>query len=195
MIKPPSKQEWVFAEFPPERSSYLELDPSFEDIAQRVAGEAVCEFAEPDRLCKTAAWAPEGTWRAYSTTVGMGLGAAIGRTLPQVLWRHITCCRTKWRLPLEFGLPSKNTSSPRGRLSPPKIPRVARANIGPVAGKCHIQFTIAKPIWRTSEKDLAWAQMLSTCLRARLRVRELARVIPRLLSQRSRTPMRHRRFA
>jgi hypothetical protein len=65
MIKPPSKQEWVFAEFPSERRSYLELDPSFEDIAQRVADEAVCEFAEPDRLCKTAVWASEGTWRAW----------------------------------------------------------------------------------------------------------------------------------
>jgi hypothetical protein len=103
MTNPPSKQEWAFTEFPPERRNYLELDPPFEEIAQQIADEAVCEFAEPDPLREISTNAPKGTWRAWfkirilSPTSDLfyngrdGLRGRIGRTLPQVLRLHIMC--------------------------------------------------------------------------------------------------------
>jgi hypothetical protein len=65
VAKPPSSEEWEFSAFPPERRSYLETDPSFEEIAQRVEDEAVCEFAEFDPLRETTRLAPRGTWRSW----------------------------------------------------------------------------------------------------------------------------------
>ena len=59
----PRKQEWAFTDFPPERRNYLELDPPFAEIAQRIADEAICEFAEPDSLAQISTNAPKGTWR------------------------------------------------------------------------------------------------------------------------------------
>jgi hypothetical protein len=64
-MKLPTRDDWDFSAFSPERRRYLEQDPSFEVIAQRVAHEAVCVFSKNDLLRNKQLRAPEGTWRAW----------------------------------------------------------------------------------------------------------------------------------
>jgi hypothetical protein len=81
MTNPPSKQEWAFTEFPSERRGYLELDPPFEKIAQQIADEAVCEFAEPDPLREISTNASKRTWRAWNGENSMVRIAVLGLSL------------------------------------------------------------------------------------------------------------------